>query len=92
MQVVLQEERHTSKTCPVCGHRRKSQPKGRVFHCTNPKCGWTGHRDGVGAMNIRYTYRGEFGIRHVVGAMAPPTGIRFWPQARVARSRERENV
>jgi putative transposase len=92
MQAVLQEERHTSKTCPVCGHRRKSQPKGRVFHCTNPKCGWTGHRDGVGAMNIRYKYRGEFGIRHVVGAMAPPTGIRFWPHTRVARLRERENV
>src|SRR5258708_16233087 len=62
MQVVLQEEHHTSKTCPVCGHRRKSKPKGRVFHCTNPKCGWTGHRDGVGAMHIRYTYPVEFGI------------------------------
>src|SRR5690348_7354239 len=24
MEVVLQEESHTSKTCPVCGHRRKS--------------------------------------------------------------------
>ena len=85
MQVVLQEEQHTSKTCPVCGHRRKSKPKGRVFHCTNPHCGWTGHRDGVGARNIRYKYRGEFGLPHVVGAMAPPTGIRFWPHTRVAR-------
>ena len=43
-------------------------------------------------MNIRYKYRGEFGVRHVVGAMAPPTGIRFWPHTRVARSRDRENV
>ena len=92
IQVVLQEERNTSKTCPVCGHRRKSKPKGRVFLCTNRKCDWTGHRDGVGAMNIRYKYRGEFGVRHVVGAMAPPTGIRFWPHTRVARSRDRENV
>jgi hypothetical protein len=43
-------------------------------------------------MNIRYKYRGEFGIRHVVGAMAPPTGIRFWPHTRVAREQLRENV
>jgi putative transposase len=92
MQVVLQEERYTSKTCPICGHRRKSKPKGRVFHCTNKQCGWTGHRDKVGAMNIRYKYRGEFGSPHVVGAMAPPTGIRFWPHTRVARSQERESV
>src|SRR5713226_4752369 len=26
MTVALQEERYTSKTCPLCGHRRKSKP------------------------------------------------------------------
>ncbi len=46
----------------------------------------------VGAMNIRYKYREEFGIPHVVAAMAPATGIRFAPHARVARSQGRENV
>jgi putative transposase len=88
MNVVLQEESYTSKTCPVCGHRRKSSVQGRLFHCTNKQCGFTWHRDGVGAMNIRAKYRGEFGSPHVVGAMAPPTGMEFAPHTRVAR-RER---
>ena len=90
MHVVLHEERHTSKTCPACGHRKKNSPKGRTFVCG--KCGYRGHRDGVGASNIRAKYRGDFGVRHVVGEMAPPTGIRFAPHARVARWRRRENV
>jgi putative transposase len=88
MQVVLQEERDTTKTCPICTHKRKSRPKGRVFRCTNPECRWTWHRDGVGAINIRKKYRGEFGDPLVVGDMAPPTSLRFAPQVRVAQ-RER---
>jgi len=76
MAVDLQEESYTSKTCPVCGHKRKSKPQGRVFHCTNKKCRFTWHRDGVGDGNIRAKYRGDFGS-HVVGAMAPPTSIRY---------------
>ncbi len=80
MQVALQEEHYTSRTCPCCGYVR-SKVKGRVFAC--PKCKWTYHRDGVGAINIRQKYLGQF---PVVGAMAPPTGIRFRPHARVARS------
>lgn len=83
MQVVLQEERYTSRTCPCCGHRRKSAPNGRNFSC--PKCGYQAHRDCVGAQNIRYKYRGEFGTRHVVADMAPATGIRFTPHSCVAR-------
>ena len=86
MQIELQEESYTSKTCPECGHRRKSSPKGRNFTCTDKKCGWKGHRDGVGARNIRYKYREEFGIPHVVGAtMAAPIGLRFMPHIGVAR-------
>lgn len=83
MRVVLQEESYTSKTCPACGHRRKSAVQGRNFACR--KCGFRFHRDGVGAMNIRYKYREEFGVPHVVGVMAPPTGMRYMPHARVAR-------
>lgn len=41
---------------------------------------------------LRYKYRGEFGVPHVVAGMAPATGIRFAPHARVARSQLRENV
>ncbi len=82
MQVDLQEESYTSKTCPMCGHVRKSKVQGRVFHCTNKKCGFTWHRDGVGAVNIRRKY---LGLGPVVGGMAPPTGMRFAPHTRVAR-------
>ncbi len=85
MEVVLQEESYTSRTCPRCGHRR-SKVTGRVFRCTNKRCRFVWHRDGVGAVNIRYKYRGEFGVPHVVGAMAPPTGLRFTPHVRVARA------
>jgi putative transposase len=86
MEVALQEESYTSKTCPVCGHKRKSKPLGRVFHCTNKKCGFTWHRDGVGACNIRSKY---LDCGPVVGVMAPPTGMRLNPYARVA---QREKV
>ena len=86
MAVALQEESYTSKTCPMCGHRRKSKPVGRVFQCTNKKCRFVWHRDGVGACNIRRKY---LDLGPVVGDMAPPTGIRFRPHARVVR-RERE--
>jgi putative transposase len=86
MAVALQDEHYTSRTCPCCGHVR-SKVKGRVFRC--PKCGWTYHRDGVGAINIRQKYLGQF---PVVGAMAPPTGVRFGPHTRVARWQRREAV
>ena len=84
MEVFLQEESFTSRTCPHCQYVR-SKVAGRVFRC--PKCGWTYHRDGVGSINIRRKYLGQF---PVVGVMAPPTGLRFRPQTRVARSQERE--
>src|SRR5712691_4126937 len=80
MNVTLQEESYTSRTCPHCGYVR-SKVKGRVFRC--PTCHWTYHRDGVGSINIRHKYLGQF---PVVGAMAPPTGIRFRPHTWVARS------
>ena len=85
IQVELQEESYSSKTCPLCGKRRKSSPDGRNYVCTNKKCRWKGHHDFVGAFNIRAKYRGEFGRPHVVGAMAPPIGMRFMPHAGVAR-------
>lgn len=82
MEVALQEESYTSKTCPACGHRRKSPVQGRNFKCS--KCGFCFHRDGVGAINIRSKYQGNFGSL-VVGDMAPPIGMRFRPHTSVAR-------
>ncbi len=79
MAVALQDEHYTSRTCPRCSYVR-SKVKGRVFRC--PKCGWIYHRDGVGAINIRRKYLGSL---PVVGAMAPPIGMRYKPHADIAR-------
>lgn len=40
---------YTSQTCPSCSVRNKVRD--RVYTCA---CGFKGHRDAVGAMNIRY--------------------------------------
>lgn len=40
---------YTSQTCPKCSERNKAQD--RKYKC---KCGFEGHRDIIGAMNIRY--------------------------------------
>jgi putative transposase len=85
MEVVLQEESYTSRTCPKCVQVR-SKVRGRVFRCTNKRCRFVWHRDGVGAVNI---WRKYLGSGPVVGVMAPPTGMRFRPHTRVARG-ERE--
>ena len=43
------EESYTTGTCPACGHYHKR--RSRTFRC--PKCLATGHRDVIGAVNIR---------------------------------------
>jgi putative transposase len=52
IRVVLQDEHHTSQTCPHCGHRHK--PRGRVYTCR--ACGFSGHRDVVGPVNMLAAY------------------------------------
>jgi putative transposase len=47
-------ERGTSSRCPACGHPHK--PKGRNWACR--VCGFTGHRDLVGSLNM---HRDAFG-------------------------------
>jgi len=42
------DERGTSSRCPQCGHRHR--PKGRDWQCR--ACGFSGHRDLVGAANM----------------------------------------
>lgn len=74
MDVVLQDEKYTSQTCPACGKRHK--PNGRQYVC---KCGFRYHRDAVGAWNIRQKYLGQ---GPVVGVMASPIGIRYTPNMR----------
>jgi putative transposase len=80
--VELVDEAWTSKTCPGCGVR--NTPSGRCYRCAS--CGWGGHRDVVGQVNILEKYLGnERGCR-VVGAMASPSGLRYAPHLR-CRSR-----
>ena len=63
--VLLVDEAYTSQTCPgaqpdgtACLHCYK--PKGRVYRC--PVCGFTAHRDALGAANLlSQHYTGEPG-------------------------------
>jgi putative transposase len=63
--VTLVEEAYTSQTCPGTlpdgtGCLQCYKPKGRVYRC--PACGFTTHRDGVGAANLlSQHYTGEPG-------------------------------
>ena len=58
VEVELQDEAYTTRTCPGCGHEHK--PRGRVYAC--PVCGLRAHRDAVGAANILSLYlQGEMG-------------------------------
>lgn len=50
------DERGTSSRCPQCGHRHR--PKGRNWQCR--ACGFTGHRDLVGAANM---HQNAFGVK-----------------------------
>jgi hypothetical protein len=58
VEVELQNEAYTTRTCPGCEHEHK--PRGQVYAC--PVCGLRAHRDAVGAANILSLYlRGEMG-------------------------------
>jgi len=49
-------EKYTSRTCPVCGDRkRKNRKKRGIFRCN--KCGYKNHPDVIGAINILKTYQ-----------------------------------
>lgn len=48
IKVVQVDPAYTSQECPACATRNKAQD--RVYVCLD--CGWMGHRDTVGAVNI----------------------------------------
>jgi putative transposase len=59
IEVKLQDEAYTTRTCPGCRHEHK--PRGRDYVC--PVCGLRAHRDAVGAANILSLYlQGEIGL------------------------------
>ena len=82
MTVERASEAYTSQTCPSCRSKRK--PGGREYVCRD--CGFEGHRDLVGAANIRRKYLGQTESQdrslRVVGDMASPTGVRYRPHMR----------
>ncbi len=76
-------ERGTSSWCPTC--QRRQRVRGRNWVCKNPQCGFAGHRDLVGSLNMhrlafghpiaypsRITYLRP--SRDVVAAGAPACG------------------
>ncbi len=74
--VEVVSEAYTSRTCPSCGHVRKSSPSGRTFSCN--KCSFQYDRDGVGAINIykKVSFGSNFDL-NVVGGLTPPIGYKF---------------
>jgi len=50
IELVKTTEEYTSRTCPICGDRSKSNCKDRIFNCSF--CGLVEHRDVIGARNI----------------------------------------
>ena len=88
-------EAYTSQECPQCGHRQKRS--GREYVCF--ECQFHGHRDVVGAANIRRRivaerkYVGTEGYQcRLPGVMASPSGVRFRPHLRCSsRSRRKTN-
>lgn len=71
IQTELITEEYTSQMCLSC--RKKNKPRNRNYRCS---CGFKTHRDSVGSNNIRAKYLGEV---PVVGLMARPSGIRWYP-------------
>ena len=80
------DEAYTSQECPQCGHRKK--PSGRDYTCS--ECGFHGHRDVVGAANIRRKYVGSEDRSRLPGVMALPSGVRFHPHLSCSSRSERK--
>ena len=69
-------EAYSSQTCPVCGERSTHR---RIYRC--PRCGATGPRDAVGAVNILSL--GTHGVM-LPGRILPVQVkyLRPWPRSR----------
>ena len=75
MSSFIGSERGTSSRCPACGHRHK--PKGREWACK--ACGFRGHRDLVGSINMHPIAFGEkpiFPAAFAITYLRPGTAAR----------------
>jgi putative transposase len=68
MRIVLVDEHYSSQTCPCCQQRHK--PRGRLYTCG--RCGFRGHRDGVGAVNLLSRH-----LHGAVGRIRPPEETKY---------------
>ncbi len=60
------DPRHTSQTCPACGHQARNNRRSRaLFGCR--VCGFTLHADLVGARNIAAKYLAQVGTSGLSG-------------------------
>jgi len=62
---------HTSQRCPACFRLNKADD--RHYVCAD--CGWTGHRDAVGAINISRSTSGTGPHGHSAGATVAGFGL-----------------
>ncbi|MGO8949345.1 MAG: zinc ribbon domain-containing protein [Ktedonobacterales bacterium] len=51
MESFTGSERGTSSQCPACRRSQKT-PSGREWVCRHPECGFVGHRDVAGSVNM----------------------------------------
>jgi putative transposase len=82
MRVVLVDEHYSSQTCPCCQQRHK--PRGRLYTCG--RCGFRGHRDGVGAVNLLSRH-----LHGEVGQIRPPEETKYRRPAVVIGKRRLRN-
>jgi len=68
IQCFTGSERGTSSQCPECSHRQK--PKGRQWKCR--KCGFSGHRDVVGSINMHpIAFKTKVGFPQIITYLRP---------------------
>ena len=76
-----EEESYTTQLCPACGNKHK--PKNRNYVCS--VCGFSYHRDGVGAINLfrRYMRKvsGSYDFKLSVDGLTRPRGVRYSPSS-----------
>ncbi len=73
--VVEEDESYTTQLCPVCGNKHK--PKDRNYVCF--VCGFSYHRDGVGAINLfkRFMEKVSGRFELPVDGLTRPQGVRY---------------
>jgi len=77
--VVEEDESYTTQLCPKCGNKHK--PKNRNYVCHT--CGFSYHRDGVGAINLfkRFMEKVSGRVKLPVDGLTRPRGVRYSPSS-----------